>query len=276
MPGNKKSSNRKKGSAVQSCPLTKGIILVQVLNSDNGKRLAEVVTELKGKTPGKAKTDSSGQSIFYDRVPGTYDLKVSLSGSKYEHYLLEPYSQKLSAVSDDITLANVKATATGNLKVSVLVEDGEGKRSLLDDEEITKVYTQSPQALSQSGTNAHTFESIKCGKYDVFAMVSSKIYDPAEAKLLKVVVPDGGTAEAEIIVTKKLWLKITVYDKEEKKGLYGINVKVNIPKVGVKNLPTNNSGYAEVGVDASSRACEILELSSTGNDYYEVIDVEHN
>lgn len=216
-------SGKKKGAAVQDCPLAKGAICIIVTRSDTGEGIADVRVTLEGPTPGAATTDHLGIALFEERHPGGYRFELEFPADK-EHYnydkdaktviRIPPYQQGSSVSASQITIEHVEAYPTGDLEVEVLVEDQHGARSRVPD--VEEIYTRNgPQSLRQPRDNPYLFARVKCGRYEVSAGVPQDHYTPSVGTAPKpVTVPEGGTGKAVIVVGMVTWIAISLVGED--------------------------------------------------------------
>jgi len=185
--------SKKKGAPVQDCP-KKGDICIYVYRLDTGDPVQNVKVSLGGTSSGQTPTDGNGFAEFLDRDPGEHQFGIALPGSM-AHYKIEPYGPDVSVSAGGIATATVAVYPTGKLSVQVL---DDLNRAVTETVTIDATGPETHQKRVQNGV--HQFADLMCGSYDVTATGPSHLFDPYQGSALKVVVPDGGTGAARIVL----------------------------------------------------------------------------
>jgi hypothetical protein len=258
-------------TAVQGCPLAKGIICITVTRLDTKQPITDIKVNVDGPTPGNSPTNPQGISQFEERDPGAYQFGVSFP-SKYKDWIILPYSPELAVSGGSVAIAEVYAYPVGTLKVRVVRDDGDGAEGVVD---TSKVWTgKGPESLSaEAPKGVRTFEKVYCGEYDVFGSASPDLYDPYEGSVQKVVVPEGGVGEAVIKVVPKTWIKLKVHDVDTKTDVlrYSATMKLLDGVVGLNN--PGNTGLIDLTLKRQGKTCGVQQIDCAEDVMYEVVEV---
>jgi hypothetical protein len=187
--------SKKKGAAVHECP-KKGDICIYVYRVDNEQAVSGVKVSISGTSSGQKPTDGNGYSEFPDRDPGPYEFKIALP-KNLAHYKIEPYYQSLSLDAGGHATGDVGVYPTGKLNVQVY-NDLNPPKLVTDAVTVSVSGPAIDGELTRSGT--HLFPDLMCGNYEVKAKGPAGTYDPYEVTVRDVVVPDGGTGNARLVL----------------------------------------------------------------------------
>jgi hypothetical protein len=191
---------RRPAPAVQCCPNLKAIICVCVCREDTDAGVAGLDVSLTGPTPGNAQTDGSGIAEFQDRAPGPYSYNVSFPQPKFKDWHVAAYGKDVTAVGGQVAIRDVLAYPFGHLVVEVR---DELKDNALIPHAASITATGAAQTLQKDAKGSHTFTPAKCGQYQITAGVPSDFYEHSSYSAKPVVVAEGKTVRAQVLVKGK-------------------------------------------------------------------------
>lgn len=254
---------------MRKCPREKGAIAIQFVRDDTGAAIPGVTVDLKGPTPGSHTSNKAGWTVFNDRQFGGYSYTLRMP---QPHYAVLPHTSSLGVASSlaPETLT-VLAYPTGTLNVKVIRDD----TNAVIKEACTLFTVSGPESLSWDKGASYGFQKVRCGAYKVSARVTADMYDPLDpAAEPTVQVPEGGAAEARIVLTPRVWIGIRVHDEDAKKDLTKVRVVLRPTGGGDLSGVTDASGQHRFTLSKKHGTCEVQALEVDDDAIYEVVKVE--
>jgi len=194
--------------SVQRCSGHNGALCVVVTRRDRPYvGIPGVAVSVQGPTPGRQSTDDSGIAEFAERAPGAYRFNLELSGN-YSKWRIAEHSAGASVAAGQVSIAEAQAFPTGTLIVEVRTQ---GDALLRDPVKLSVSGASTLVAETQTGT--HVFPDVACGEYLASGALPSR-YTPSNVTAPKVVVPEGGSATARLLVGERTWVEVELLGED--------------------------------------------------------------
>lgn len=235
--------------SVQRCSGQNGALCVVVSRRDRPSvGIAGVVVSVEGPTPGRQSTDDGGIAEFAERAPGAYRFDLELSG-KHGSWRVAEHSADAAVAAGRVSIAQAQAYPTGKLIVEICTREGEPLRDRV------KLSVSGAAALSaETQTGTHVFQDVACGEYLASGALPSR-YGSSTVAAPKVVVPEGGSATARLLVGERTWVEVELLG-EDGVGIAGEAFLIVTPEGREVRGKTDACGRARVE-DIAPGQCRI-------------------
>lgn len=182
--------------AVQACRATTGDIFVAVARSDDGNDgLAGFTVAITGPTAGNASTDGGGLAEFTARKPGSYKYTVTAPPGSDKRWRMGSNTGTVTVSGGGVAQGVVDVTPIGTLIVNVF--DDLGRRV---DADTSSSLPPLAGAAPTRHTDADLYTTVAAGAANISAVARQPHLYAALAQPVAVVVPQGGTARAALVL----------------------------------------------------------------------------
>jgi hypothetical protein len=194
--------------SVQRCSGHKGALCVVVTRRDRPYvGIPGVAVSVQGPTPGRQATDDSGIAEFAERAPGAYRFNLELSGS-YSKWRIAEHSSTASVAAGQVSIVEAHAYPVGTLIVEIRTQGDALLRDL-----VKLSVSGAATFAAETRTGTHVFADVACGEYLASGALTSR-YTPSNVTAPKVVVPEGGSATAQLRVGERTWVEVELLGED--------------------------------------------------------------
>ena len=181
--------------------------VIVVRDDDRLRGVDGVQVAISGPSPGTGSTDDQGVAEFASRVPGTYQLRVTVAGSSRKAWQVLDHPEQIAVGAGSVSIAEVVVVPTGTLVLDVRDDKG------VPFDAPVQVTIDGPEKSSTARVQrSASFPGRRVGRYCATVQLDASLDAWSPDKAAAVQVPEDGSATIRMVMRPPSWIEIELRD----------------------------------------------------------------